>query len=494
MNTVLTGILVYILLQLSIGIFVSKKIKTEDDYLLAGRSLGVGLATLSVFATWFGAETCIGAAGAVYEEGLSGATLDPFGYSLCLVLMGLVFSIPLWRRQLTTLADLFKQRYSPRVEKLAVLMMVPGTIMWAAAQIRAFGQVLSATSGFEVDLTIACAALVVIIYTMYGGLMADVITDAVQGVALMIGLCILLTIIVDAGGGWQPSIASIEPERLVLFKTAENENWLDILEHWMIPIGGSVIAQELVSRVLACRSPQIARQACLTGAMLYLSVGLIPVFIGLIGYRLLPGLDHPEQILPQLAQHYLPTFLYIIFAGALISAILSTVDSALMAASALLSHNLIVPLLGTIDESRKVRIARLTVLSGGMAAYWLALQTDRVHSLVEQASAFGSAGIVTVVVFGLFTRFGGAYSATGSLLAGTAIWTLGHYAFDLKTPYLIALAGAIAVYTALALLEPKLHKITDFHIRLLTSINDVDIISIRKSCAKLKLISVTQHP
>ncbi|WP_341327306.1 sodium:solute symporter family protein [Methylotuvimicrobium sp. KM2] len=460
MNTVLTGILVYISAQLLIGVFVSKKIKTEDDYLLAGRSLGLGLATLSVFATWFGAETCIGAAGAVYEEGLSGATLDPFGYSLCLILMGLVFSIPLWRRQLTTLADLFRQRYSPRVEKLAVLMMVPGTVMWAAAQIRAFGQVLSATSGFEVELTVACAALVVIVYTMYGGLMADVITDAVQGVALIIGLSILLAIALTAGGGWQPSIASIETERLALFKTAENENWLDILERWMIPIGGSVIAQELISRVLACRSPQIARQACLAGGLLYLSVGLIPVLIGLLGYRLLPGLEHPEQILPQLAQHYLPAFLYIVFAGALISAILSTVDSALMAASALLSHNLIVPLLGTIDENRKVRIARLTVLFGGMAAYWLALQTDRVHSLVEQASAFGSAGIVTVVVFGLFTRFGGAYSAAGSLLAGTVLWNAGNYAFDMQTPYLIALCGAIAVYSAIAILEPKLHKIT----------------------------------
>ncbi len=104
------------------------------------------------------------------------------------------------------------------------------------------------------------------------------------------------------GGGWQPSIASIETEeRLALFKTAENEYWLDILEHWIIPIGGSVIAQELVSRVLACRSPQIARQACLTGGLLYLSVGLIPVLIGLLGSRLLPGQEHPVQILPQLA-------------------------------------------------------------------------------------------------------------------------------------------------------------------------------------------------
>lgn len=453
MNTVLIGILIYILVQLLIGVLVSKRIKNEDDYLLAGRSLGVGLATLSVFATWFGAETCIGAAGAVYEEGLSGATLDPFGYSMCLVLMGLVFSIPLWRRQLTTLADLFRMRYSQNVERLGVLMMVPGTVMWAAAQIRAFGQVLSASSGFEVDVTIAFAAVVVIVYTMYGGLMADVMTDAVQGIALIIGLGVLLVVVVSVGGGWQQSLAAVEPERWLLFDTGKHSSWLDILEHWMIPICGSVIAQELIARVLACRSPQVARQACLAGGLLYLSVGFVPVLIGLLGYRLLPGLEHTEQILPILAQIHLHTFLYIVFAGALISAILSTVDSALMAASALLSHNLIIPLLGPIEERRKVRIARLTVMVGGIVAFALALQTDRVHSLVEEASAFGSAGIVTIVVFGLFTRFGGAYSAAGSLLTGTVTWIAAHYVWDLQTPYLTALTGAIVTYLLIACWE-----------------------------------------
>lgn len=181
MNSVVFGIAGYILLQLLVGVWLSRRIVSEADYLLAGRSLGWPLATLSVFATWFGAETCIGAAGAVYEQGLAGATVDPFGYAMCLVVMGLVFAIPLWRRQLTTLADLFRQRYSRNIEMLAVLLLVPGSIMWAAAQIRAFGQVLSASSGLEVEVTISIAALVVIVYTMYGGLLADVVTDAVQG-------------------------------------------------------------------------------------------------------------------------------------------------------------------------------------------------------------------------------------------------------------------------------------------------------------------------
>ena len=104
MNTVLWGVIAYLVIQFGIGIYVSRRIRTESDYIVAGRRLGYGLATFTIFATWFGAETTIGSAGAVYQSGLSGATSDPFGYAVCLFLMGLIFAVPLWRMKLTTLA------------------------------------------------------------------------------------------------------------------------------------------------------------------------------------------------------------------------------------------------------------------------------------------------------------------------------------------------------------------------------------------------------
>jgi SSS family transporter len=462
MNSLFWGIVAYILVQLAIGIYFSRKIRSEADYLLAGRQLGPLMAGLSVFATWFGAETCIGAAGSVYEMGLAGATIDPFGYTACLVVMGAVFAIPLWRRHLTTLADLFRQRYSPAIENLAVILIAPTSVMWAAAQIRAFGQVLSAVSGFEVEIMIAAASLVVIIYTMYGGLMADVITDSVQGVALIIGLMLLFGLVIEATGGWQEAISLLKPEQLTLFNH-ETSGIIGTIEQWAIPICGSVLSQELVARVLGARSPQIARQACLGGGLLYLVVGLMPVGIGLLGIRLLPDLQHPEQILPMLAGQYLHALLYVIFAGALISAILSTVDSALLAASSLLSHNLIIPVLEIQDEYLKIRVSRLLVMLCGVVAFILALHAGRVYTLVEEASAFGSAGVFVVVVFGLFSRFGNSWSAATALLGGMTAWILGYYVLSVDTPYLISLAVALICYVVVAGLEVwlKLDQVID---------------------------------
>ncbi|BBA34991.1 Na+/solute symporter [Methylocaldum marinum] len=454
MNVVLFGIVAYILLQLLIGMLVSRHIASEDDYLLAGRRLGIKLGTFTVFATWFGAETCIGAAGSIYRSGLSGGSADPFGYAACLLLMGLFFAVPLWKRKLTTLADLFRIRYSPKVERLAVLMLAPTSIMWAAAQVRAFGQVISASSDFEVDVAITIAAAVVIVYTVYGGLFADVITDLIQGIALLIGLAVLFYLVTSANGGLGASFSMIEPSRLRLFGDGEKP-LLEIIETWMIPISGSLFAQELCARILASRSHHVARASCLAGGGLYLLAGSVPVFIGLLGIHLLPGLENPEQILPRLAQQHLSTFAYVLFAGALISAILSTVDSALLAASALVSHNLVIPLTGTVSESGKVRIARAGVLIFGIVAYVLALHAEGVYALVEEASAFGGAPIFVVVLLGLFTHIGHAKSAASAMIVGMIAWLVSSHVLDLAIPYLVSLAASLVAYLLVAVWESR---------------------------------------
>lgn len=451
MNGMLLGIALYVLAQLLVGVIASRHIDSEEDYLLAGRHLGLGLGTFTVFATWFGAETCIGAAGSIYESGLSGGSADPFGYAACLFLMGLLFAGALWRLRLTTLADLFRQRYSPGVERLVVLMLAPTSVIWAGAQIRAFGQVISASSTLQVEVAITLATAVVIVYTVYGGFLADVFTDFVQGLALIAGLGILFYAVMEASGGVTATLASIDASRLTLF--GGDRPPLERLEFWAIPVTGSLFAQELVSRVLASRSPIVARGICLTGGGVYLAVGLMPVGIGLAGTQLLPNLAEPEQILPRLAQQHLSGLMYILFAGALISAILSTVDSALLAAAALTSHNLILPIAGSVSEAGKVRIARIVVVIFGLIAYVLALSSEGVHALVEQASAFGGAGVFVVCLFALFTGLGHRWSAFASLIAGMLSWLVADYGFEISIPYLVSMLISILTYLVVGFFE-----------------------------------------
>ena len=338
MGSVTIGIAVYVVAQLAVAVWVSRSISTESDYINAGRRIGSLLGAFTVFATWFGAEAIVGTAGQVYERGLAGGETDPFGYALALVIAGLVFAAQLWRRGLTTFADFFRQRYSPGVEKLVVLVLLPGSVFWAAAQIRAFGQVVSSVSDVEMTLAIVAATGFVVVYTVLGGLLADAITDLLQGVTIIIGLVLLLFLSASGLGGFSDSLEAVPAERLVAFSLA-NQSALAFAETLIVPICGTIVAVELISRILGCRSAQAARTATVSGGLLYALVGLIPVYLGLVGPNLIGGLEgaEVEQIVPRLASQLMPGILYILFAGALISAILSTVDSVLLAASAHLS-------------------------------------------------------------------------------------------------------------------------------------------------------------
>lgn len=445
MTTPLAALLAFLALQLGIGVWVSRRIVSESDYLIGGRRLGYLLTTFSIFATWFGAETVIGSSSSVYGDGLSLASAEPFGYGLCLILMGAILAVPLWRRGLTTLADLYQQRFGTRVERLAAVLLIPSSILWGAAQVRAFGQVIASVSTIHFEVAIGLAALFTIAYTAFGGLLADSITDLIQGGILAFGLVAMLVAVVISVGGPTDALHLLATTDRVNLSPAAAGHWLETLEAWAIPVCGSLAATEVVGRVIAARSPQVAQRSSLAAGGLYLAIGSIPVLIALIGGSLVGTLANPEQLLPTIAQVVLPTALFAIFAGGLVAAILSTVDSTLLMAAGILSHNLIVPIAGITEERIKVRVARGGVIAFGVIAYLLALNSEGVFALVEQASALGSSGILVTVLFALFTPWGSARTAAATLVVGLVVY-LGGVIAGLPAPYLASLGASLLTW------------------------------------------------
>jgi Na+/proline symporter len=453
MNAVLFAIVAYVLVQFAIGAWVSRRITSANDYILAGRRLGTGLVAFSVFATYFGAEAIVASGGAVYQHGLRGALVDPFAYATAIIIVGLLFARALWSRGLTTFADLFRQRYSPGVERLVVIVLLPGSIIWAAAQIRAFGQVMDANSGMGLKTAIVLAAVIVGAYSVVGGLLADSVTDVIQGVVVLAGLVILGTIVGISVGGVSAGLGEVAPDRFGLYDPADGV--LGTLEKIAIPVCGTIVAVELISRFLGARTAQIAGRATVAGGLIYLTIGLVPVFLGLIGPTLLPNVPDPEQIVAKLAEVYLPGLLYIVFIGAIISAILSVVHSALHAPAAQISHNLLEVVVPNLTDRGKLWAVRATVLALSIVAFAISFSSEGIKELVETASAFGSAGVFVATLFALFTRFGGPPSAYGSVGAGMIVWAGGKYGLGLATPYLFGLLAALTGYIGAALIDKR---------------------------------------
>jgi Na+/proline symporter len=445
----LLGLAGYLGLMLLIGAWVSRRIHNDEDYLVAGRQLGPVLLACSVYATWFGAETILGAAATIYTDGLAGGSADPFGYGLALVGCGALFAVPLWKRGFTTYADLFRVRYGVGVERLMIVIAVPSSIIWGAAQIRAFGQVVGAASGLDLTTAILGAAIFVLAYTMLGGLMADAITDVVQGLALAIGLVLIYIVVMREAGGFEASLALVDAERFAPFGSG-GRSALEVLEEWAVPVCGSMLTAEIVQRILGARSVSVARWGTLGGAGLYVLVGLIPVYLGLVGPTLAPGLDDPEQLVPTLARQYLGPVVGVLFAGALVSIILSTVDSTLLAAGGFISHNVLSPLFPGWTSRDRLHAARAAVFVLGVVATILALGADSIYGLVLTASAFGGAGVFVVSCFAVFTSRGGSASAYAGLVVGLVVWAWGEYAAGWTAPFVTAVVASTVAYVALA--------------------------------------------
>jgi len=446
------SILCYVLMQIVVGVIYSKSVSDSDDFIVAGRKIELKMASLTIFATWFGAEAVVGTAGAVYRDGLSGAAADPFGYTIALWLVGLFFAKALRARELLTLVDLFRREFGPRVERFVTLLIIPGPIIWGAAQLSAFGTVVSDVAQLSYQVGLGAAALTVILYTTLGGFQASAVTDMIQSFILMTGLVILFGSILYTS---DVTLSDIPAERLSM----HSEGLLMSLEEWSVPIFGTIVAVELASRLLACRSPEVARDASLIGGGLYLILGLIPVAIGLIAPLIMPEsmqLSSGDSVVPALARVYMtlpdfifPDLLYVLFIGALISAILSTVDSVMLSGASIISNNLLELIFPPKTSAARLLYIRGSVVGLGLTAYLLASTTQSVKELVEISSAFGSSGLFPVLCFGLFSSFGGPLAASAALLTGIASWVM-LSALEVSAPYSLSVFASTLIYILIA--------------------------------------------
>src|SRR5690349_23683746 len=140
----------YLLVSICIGLYAATKVKSSTDFVVAGRHLPLPFIVATVFATWIGSETVLGIPAKFLNEGLSGVVADPFGSSMCLILVGLFFARPLYRLGLLTIGDYYRKRFGRSVEMLTTLCIVISYLGWVGAQIKALGLVFNVVSDGQI--------------------------------------------------------------------------------------------------------------------------------------------------------------------------------------------------------------------------------------------------------------------------------------------------------------------------------------------------------
>lgn len=456
MSGLTLALVAYILLQLGIAVWASRRISGDADYLVAGRRLGMWTLGISLFATWFGGETVMGASAVIADEGLAGARAEPVGYALCLVASALFVAGALRAKGYLTLADFFRDRFGPRAEVTAALVAIPTSVIWAAAQLIALSALMSAVTALPVTVTLLAAAALVIVYTLLGGLLGDVITDVVQSIVVVAGLSVLMVMLIGRAGGVEAALTGLDPSQLIL--VPPGESWIERLDAFAVPILGSIVAQEMISRFLGAKTARTAVRGGLIAGGLYLMVGVFPLVFGLVGAS--SGFDAGagDLYLPLMAAELLPSALFVVFMGALFSAVLSTVDSALLAVSGLATENLYARVRRKAGSKEKLIAARVLTVVAGLSALAVSFSGETIYGLTLLASSLGTSGLLVSLLIGLHSRFGGEWSALAALASGViAIW-LADYVFEIPGGFLASIAAALVAYVALGVLKPQLSK------------------------------------
>lgn len=422
------SLIVYVMVMFGVCLWAHKRVKDVEDYVVAGRRLPLSLAWATLLATWFGASTMLTQAGEVAREGVRQAALDPIGGGLCLIIAGTFYARPLWEMNLLTSSDFFRIKFGEKAEIMSALIMIPSFFGWIAAQFVAFAHILDYFFGIPFVLGVLLVAIVGTSYTLLGGMWSVTLTDAIQITLIIIGLILLTFKVFAAMGGGDFShgltsvlahVEQVSPEKLVWIpheSASQFWGWASILCAGAL---GNLPGQDLMQRVFASKSATVARQACWVAGGAYLALGMLPVLLGLAAASHF-GSNNEDSVIPALAHVFLDPVYTIIFVLVLLSVVLATIDSAILAPATVMAQNLLIKVKWI--KISPLDLNRLCVLFVATCSLIMALTQSRAFSLLENAYSMTMVGLFVPLTLGLFLKPKSGWPAIAAMIVGPGLW------------------------------------------------------------------------
>ncbi|HLX23800.1 MAG TPA: sodium:solute symporter family protein [Usitatibacter sp.] len=429
-------VIIYWIISVAIGIYAAKWVHNTKDFAVAGRRMPMYIVTATVFATWFGSETVLGIPATFIRDGFSGVVADPFGSSLCLVLVGLFFARPLYRMNLITIGDYYRKRYSRPVEMLTSLCIVISYLGWVGAQIKALGLVFNVVSDGSItqEWGMIIGASTVLVYTMLGGMFSVAITDFIQMIIIILGMLYIgweVSGIVPGGVTAVVSHAASQG-KFHMFPPLELKEVLVFFTAWITMMLGSIPQQDVFQRVQSAHNENTAANSSILGGVMYFFFAFVPMFLAysasliqpeMVATALKEGGD-TQLILPNLIlSPVVPIFAQIMFFGALLSAIKSCASATLLAPSVSFSENILRPFLPHIGDQDFLKLMRGVIVGFTILVTYFALHTDSsIYSMVENAYKVTLVGAFVPLVCGLYWKRATNLGGVLSVVVGLIVW------------------------------------------------------------------------
>ena len=431
----LTLVIAYLLVTIAIGLLAAKRVKSSADFAIAGRHLPLAMIVTTTFATWFGSETVLGIPAKFVNSGLNGVVEDPFGAGSCLILVGLFFAGKLYRMNLLTISDYYRERYGRSVEVICSIIIMVSYLGWVSAQVTALGLVFNLLSDgvISMPLGMTIGVVSVLAYTLFGGMWSVAITDFMQMIILVVGLAALAVFAGNQAGGADKVLALAVSQDL--FKFLPEPNMKEILFFVAAAITmmfGSIPQQDVFQRVMSANSLNAATKGPIIGGICYILFAFVPMFLVVSALIIMPEQaaqliqEDPQKVLPTLVMTQMPFVMQVLFFGALLSAIKSCASATLLAPSVTFTENIWRQFFPHQGDKQSLLAMRVTVLvfSALVLLYAIQMQGSSIYEMVSGAYQVTLVGAFIPLLFGLYWAKATTQGAILSIALGLSTWLL----------------------------------------------------------------------
>jgi len=446
-------VVLYLAFSIALGLIAATKVHSASDYITAGRHLPLYVVFATVFATWFGAETVLGISGTFLKEGLGGLVSDPFGASLCLILVGLFFARPLYRMNLLTIGDYYRRRYDRPVEIVTSICIALSYLGWVSAQVTALGLVFNVLSQDAVSQAqgMVIGAAIVLVYTLFGGMWSVAVTTFVQMIIIVLGLFYIAWYVSDLAGGVGTVVRhAADHGKFAFWPGFSAPEILAFVAAWITLGFGSIPQQDVFQRVNSSRDEDTAVRGTVLGGMAYFLFAMVPLFLAyaatLIDPKMVTELmgKDSQLILPSLIINHLPFYAQIVFYGALLSVIMSTASGTLLAPSVTISENVLRGMLRPLSDRQFLWMTRgVVVCFAFLVTGYSVLSDSSIQKMVENAYKVTLVAAFVPLVAGLYWKRATTQGAALAIVAGLTTW-LGCELVSADGPLPPQLAGFVA--------------------------------------------------
>ncbi|NJB66412.1 sodium/pantothenate symporter [Desulfobaculum xiamenense] len=433
----LIPVVVYLALSFAVAFWARNKADSDssqgfiEDYFIGGRSMGGFVLAMTIIASYTSASSFVGGPGVAYRLGLSWVLLAMIQVPTTFLTIGVLgkrFAMISRRTRSVTLTDFLRARFES--DAVVILCSVALLVFFMAAMLAQFiggARLFQAVTGYPYIVGLVLFGFSVVLYTAVGGFRAVVVTDAIQGIVMVIAVVVVLVAVVNAGGGMEKCIATLKSIDPGLITPTGPKNAVPqpfILSFWVLVGLGILGLPQTTQKCMAYRDSRAMHDAMVVGTLIIGFMILCAHLAGALGRAVIPDLPAGDLAMPTLIVDLLSPFWAGVFIAGPLAAIMSTVDSMLLLVSAAIIKDLYIHyrLGGDASQMTPVSLKKMSLISTGVIGLLVFVAAIEPPDLLVWINLFAFGGLEAVflwpIILGLYWKRANAAGAVASIVAG----------------------------------------------------------------------------